>query len=280
VNSRPIIGILTQPEDDLTYIAASYVKWIESGGARVVPIIHSSSSDVIKEQFQNLNGVVFPGGAAEFEGDFLNTAKTIYDLAIAANDAGDFFPIWGTCLGFELLCFLTSGEDKSVLTSFEGENFAVPLNFTSAANSSRLFLNAGSHLMNILATEDVTFNNHEKGVSPTNFDNKLSFFYNVLSYNYDLNNKLFVSAMEAKNYPFYGVQFHPEKNLFEWTTYYDIPHFTDSSLIAQYFTNFFVNEARKSTHSYPSQDEEKAALIYNYNPVYVDSKSFEQQYEF
>jgi len=256
------------------------VKWIESGGARVVPIVHSSSTDVIKEQFQSLNGVVFPGGSASFQGDFLNAAKTIYDLAIAANDAGDFFPIWGTCLGFELLSFLTCGEDKSVLSSFEGQNFAVPLNFTEAANSSRLFENAEGKLMNILATEDVTFNNHEKGVSPSNFDDKLSFFYNVLSYNYDLDHKLFVSAMEGKNYPFYGVQFHPEKNLFEWTTYYDIPHYHDASLAAQYFANFFVGEARKSLHKYTSEDEEKAALIYNYDPQYVDSKSFEQIYLF
>lgn len=48
VNERPIIGILTQEidpnrqfykgEDFQSYIAASYVKFIESGGARVVPI--------------------------------------------------------------------------------------------------------------------------------------------------------------------------------------------------------------------------------------------------
>eukprot|EP01099_Mayorella_cantabrigiensis_P006426 TRINITY_DN5364_c0_g1_i1.p1 TRINITY_DN5364_c0_g1~~TRINITY_DN5364_c0_g1_i1.p1 ORF type:complete len:104 (+),score=9.79 TRINITY_DN5364_c0_g1_i1:101-412(+) len=100
------------------------------------------------------------------------------------------------------------------------------------------------------------------------------------SYNYDQDNNLFVSAIESKKYPFYGVQFHPEKNTFEWSTYYDIPHSSDASLTTQYFTNFFVSESRKSFHSFPSEDQEKAALIYNYNPLYVDSKAFEQQYEF
>ena len=43
-NDRPIIGILTQPSSSSlsqfgdNYIAASYVKYVESAGARVVPI--------------------------------------------------------------------------------------------------------------------------------------------------------------------------------------------------------------------------------------------------
>lgn len=42
-NDRPIIGIVTQasewhwPHQDESYIAASYVKFAESSGARVVP---------------------------------------------------------------------------------------------------------------------------------------------------------------------------------------------------------------------------------------------------
>ena len=29
-------------------------------------------------------------------------------------------------------------------------------------------------------------------------------------------NEEFVAIMESKEYPFYGVQFHPEKNMYEW----------------------------------------------------------------
>lgn len=49
-NTRPIIGVFTQPTDgSITnygeqYIAASYVKYVESAGARVAPIkyVHST----------------------------------------------------------------------------------------------------------------------------------------------------------------------------------------------------------------------------------------------
>jgi len=32
-------------------------------------------------------------------------------LAIDLNNKGDFFPIWGTCLGFELLIYLMADKD-------------------------------------------------------------------------------------------------------------------------------------------------------------------------
>jgi gamma-glutamyl hydrolase len=55
LNNRPIIGVLTQAgleEDkfvpkDGTYIAASYVKFVEAGGARVVPVLADTPPDVV-----------------------------------------------------------------------------------------------------------------------------------------------------------------------------------------------------------------------------------------
>lgn len=46
LNNRPIVGILTQPTSGglrkygSSYIAASYVKFIESGGGRAVPVLY------------------------------------------------------------------------------------------------------------------------------------------------------------------------------------------------------------------------------------------------
>lgn len=45
-----------------------------------------------------------------------------------ANKNGDFFPVWGTCLGFEELTFLTSG--KMLLSHTNTSAAALPLNFT------------------------------------------------------------------------------------------------------------------------------------------------------
>jgi hypothetical protein len=51
----------------------------------------------------------------------------------------------------------------------------------------------------------------------------------------------FISSVEHKEYPFYGVQFHPEKNAFEWKID-SIPHSRDAILVEQFYGNFFVSE--------------------------------------
>ncbi len=46
----------------------------------------------------------------------------------------------------------------------------------------------------------------------------------------------------AFDYPFYAIQFHPEKNGFEWTTKEDIPHSESAVSVMQALANFFVQE--------------------------------------
>jgi len=54
LNDKPIIGILTIPSDvkefdgkDYSYIGAAYVKFIEMGGGRVIPISYRANTDEI-----------------------------------------------------------------------------------------------------------------------------------------------------------------------------------------------------------------------------------------
>jgi len=41
-----------------------------------------------------------------------------------------------------------------------------------------------------------------------------------------------------------------------------------------HFVQFYVNEARKSTHKFENPDEEAKKLFYNYAPVYNNSNEF------
>ena len=92
-----------------------------------------------------------------------------------------------------------------------------------------------------------------------------------------------VSTMEAASYPFYGVQWHPEKNIFELGKYPDgmpyeaIPHTVEAIDTTQFMAKSLVLEARKNDHAYPDQATESAALIWNY-PVYVTGMEFVQEY--
>ena len=73
MNEQPVIGILTQTlekgmqpdprfEGYTSYIMSSYVKFMESSGARVVPLIYGEPEDVTLEKLSKVDGVLFPGG--------------------------------------------------------------------------------------------------------------------------------------------------------------------------------------------------------------------------
>ena len=74
---------------------ASYVKYIESAGARIVPIINEESDENIKSKVDRVNGVLFPGGG----GDYLETGRKVFEQVLKKNDDGQLYPAWGICLG-------------------------------------------------------------------------------------------------------------------------------------------------------------------------------------
>lgn len=284
-NDRPIIGVLAQEVSSPTpgqtsYIAASYVKYLESAGARVVPVMINQTPEEYKSLFNSINGILFPGGAASIvSSGYQRAAKIFYELAIEANQRGDYFPVWGTCLGFEQLTYLTSGS--TVLSRTNTSGVPLPLNFTNETTDSRLFKGFPAELMADLASEPLTENSHKwsLAVLTYNTNEELNTFYKVLSTNTD--GKIeFVSTVEAYDYPIYGTQWHPEKNAFEWTRSY-IPHSRSAVRTTFYMAEFFVSEARKNSHRFETEDGERKHLIYNYNPVYTGPKSvFEQKYYF
>ena len=61
---------------------------------------------------------------------YAKTGGLFYKWAMAASENGDHFPIWGTCLGFELLIVITAGD--SYLTSCKSSGRALPLTFRSS----------------------------------------------------------------------------------------------------------------------------------------------------
>ncbi|XP_038587894.1 gamma-glutamyl hydrolase [Micropterus salmoides] len=284
-NDRPIIGVLAQevysPKQSQTaYIAASYVKFLESAGARVVPVMINQTLEEYKTLFNSINGILYPGGGVSIiSSGYERAAKIFYELAIEANERGDYFPVWGTCLGFEQLTYLTSR--KTVLSNTNTSGVPLPLNFTDEIKGSRMFKGFPAELMEDLASEPLTENSHRwsLAVLTYNTNEELKKFYKVLSTNTD--GKIeFVSTVEAHDYPIYGTQWHPEKNAFEWTRPY-IPHSSSAVKTTFYMAEFFVSEARKNLHRFESEEDESKALIYNYNPVYAGPKSgFQQIYYF
>lgn len=105
-------------------------------------------------------------------------------------------------------------------------------------------------------------------------------FWNPITTNKDKNNLTFISIIEAKEYPFVGLQFHPEKNAYEWKN--KDPHSWSAIYSARYFFDWFINESRKNDHTFINKHSLNKNIIYNYHPTYIKNlnSSFEQVYFF
>lgn len=196
-NDRPIIGVLSQELDDwlasrlppnhnyTAYIASSYIKWVEAGGARAVPVIIGKSREYYEQLFAGLNGLLLPGGSAPLvgTGGYAEVGQLFFDLAKESTEAGDPFPIWGTCNGFELLTVLSS-RDRSRLTDCNSEDQASdlsslffdflplqasPLHMLPPAPLSKVFGLAPPDVLRELETERISINFHHFCLTPENF---------------------------------------------------------------------------------------------------------------
>ncbi|XP_073247484.1 gamma-glutamyl hydrolase-like [Porites lutea] len=282
---RPIIGVLTQETDGhvtkfgTQYVAASYVKFIESAGGRMVPILVNSTSEQIEKMFNSINGVIFPGGHRLTNTNYTRVGKQIFDLALKAFDNGDVFPIWAECLGFELVSMLAAKRDLSsgivdrkFFTKVDAQNISLPLHIPKDYKNTALWEHAPSNIVDYLGRNSVTYHNHRFAITPQTYrkTKHLQDFFKVVSTSKDRKGVEFISNMEGKRYPIYLFHWHPSKAQYELRTDLDIKHSFRLILAAQYLADFFIRQARRSSHQFSSEKEERAALIYNYKMAYVE----------
>lgn len=304
-NLRPVIGVFSQETDTITdsdsidptvkaelsayryMIPASYVSWIGQAGGRVLPILLDQSPDYYDDVFARVSGILFPGGNQGIEPADIYTeeGEQLWQLAKRANDDGVYFPIWGTCLGFEELSVLETGDGSVISDDVVAVNLPLPLMYTPAAAESRMFSSMPPDVVQTLADQAIAFNSHEHGLLLSEYETNatLNEFFDLLSINETPDGVEFVSTIEAKDYPFYGTQWHPEKNNFEWSQnadYSNLNHSPDAVAASQATAGFFVSEARKSPHIFP--EEERDSLIYSADLIYTGSNDwiYEQVYVF
>ena len=187
----------------------AYIDWLEAAGTRVVPIIMTDDQSVTDDKLSKLNGVLFPGGS----GDYLEIGEYIYKYAIKENDAGRFYPIWGTCLGFENLAIFAS-TNGSPLSDQVSNQQSLTLEFLVDPIQTSMFKTNGQP--QYYSEEAMTFNHHSFGLSLDVFstDEGLNKAFTPTSTSTDpVTGDTFVATMESLDYPFFGTQFHPEKIL-------------------------------------------------------------------
>jgi gamma-glutamyl hydrolase len=221
-HSEVRIGVLSSPSpynnmhQAESYMNRDYLTWVEMSGAKAILVPYNT--DKLRTYLDRLHGMVLCGGgirnirthSSEQYKSYVNTVRKIYDYAVARS-----LPLWGTCLGFELLALM--GDPPPIETFLSEENLQPveknglsTLRFTD--EDSRIKSEFSEAMLKKMAKKAFCSHVHKYGFRlEAEHLKTMKKYLNVVSVDKTHDGTPFVNIFEYKAYPFYGVQWHPEK---------------------------------------------------------------------
>jgi len=276
-----VIGIVSAPyliDNDsyiTSYIPSSYIKWLESAGAIVVPLQYDLPKTILLSFLKRLHGIVLVGGSVptptlHSKQQFIineTTIKYILDYVINENNDGNYYPIWSTCMSFEIIPRLLL-ENKLVLRKNFRKDYLVKYGkvgesiwkFTDTKSRTKSIFNAKE--IKIMKTNPSIYYTHTYSFDiKSNFIKQFEDIAIITGSSISSSNikKIeYVASYELKHYPIYGVQFHPEKPKFS------IPTKDIFVSVSKKLAIFFINECKKNKNIWVKKREILDDTIANY----------------
>ena len=216
------VGIITMPSNSVpgaaSYIPLNIVDWFRSIGVTIVPIPYYLKPRDVPAVFQHINGLYLQGGP-NYVDRHIRLSSLFLKEAIRANQAGDYFPVWGTCHGLQMIA-----KEFCTQWPFDGVDSLVWHSHLKVGEPGR---------MPLPTTESLLFN-HQYAITRTLFESTPTLLsaFRILATTIDRRGQEYIAAVEGRELPFYGVQFHPE-NKPVWTA------------------GFFKAEMEKNMHTGP-----------------------------
>ncbi|XP_030385659.1 gamma-glutamyl hydrolase [Scaptodrosophila lebanonensis] len=265
-----------------SYIAASYVKYVEGAGGCVVPIWIGRDRAYYERTMRKINGVVLPGGAVfiddadlrdNLRNDCVKSASHIYELAVEKNKKGEYFPIWGICLGFQLL-LINAADSKDVRCDCQPMFQALPLKLAKDYRESVWLKQLPDDMAEDMQRVPFACHQHRFCITEDNLGNHgIRDDWHVLATCSDAEQLSFVTLIEHRKYPFFGSQFHPERaaheQLFAKTDNCASAHVRCCIEKSQYLANVFLELCRRNGNRFDSNQEMQRHLIWNWNPEFT-----------
>lgn len=246
-----------------SYIMDTYVQYVQSVGARVVPLIQGDTDEINLAKLAKLNGVLFPGGG----GGYFDLGETLFNEIKSKNDNNEFYPALGICEGFEYFAQWTATEGKDVLDELYAKG-SYTISFDQDPLETQMYSGLGEKALEF-EIDPILFNHHDFGVDPAKFlsDEGLASMFDLTATSVNEDGQAFTASMESSSYPFMATQFHPEKvgHLF-----YDeagLSHSWTAIQLCQNFVDSFIELARQNTNYYGDFASVNADIIQNYDLV-------------
>lgn len=264
---------------ELSFFPSSYAKWVQDQGADVLPIDYKTSTEELTVLMSKLHGILLTGGATELysreevqvyrksvrrtqkqPSTFSRKIGVVLEQAKKINTQRTF-PIWGTCLGFEAMV-LNEVNYSVEMKRVNNLNSVAPIKLVSRRSythsSTSQLEQTSPNVFNYLSTEDVqqveqhslAYFNHLNGFTVADFaqNEVTSEHFEVLATTLTVHRheqREIVAAIRHKKFPFFGVQFHPEKAKFESGV--PLRGDPEAQKVADLLGRFFVDQARESS---------------------------------
>ena len=260
------VGIIVMPSGPIkkkkgsAYITKNNIDWFDARGVEVIPIPYNASPATIRYYFKRINGLYMQGGPG-YDISYIKTCKYFLKLAVDANKRGDYFPVWGTCHGFQMFIMLFGRmypmDDLDAQNSYMSH-----VVFTEDAVKSRLYRSFPMELLEYMTQPKHIFFSHRYGVKTNTFYENpyLPKLFRALTTSKDRKGVSYISTIEARDFPFYGVQFHPERQP-----------------VMEPFKDFLVGELLKNEHELLPIDW-KHRMLEKKTPC-PESKQFHELYK-
>ena len=156
-----------------------------------------------------------------------------------------------------------------VLDKFNSRGIQSPIELTN--DGGRLFKELD---FEEFKGKNITAQVHYFGVGYKEYEKYpvLNNFFTITSTAKDLDGKVYINSVEAKNYPVYAVQFHPEMvPYFLKLDSPEIPRNFHAVRFSQYLSNFFLEQASININMMTEADFLKYNLINSYSmPAKID----------
>jgi gamma-glutamyl hydrolase len=222
------IGILSAPMPYVhhhpvlrveSYINREYLDWVQLSGAVAVVVPYNTAH--LPAYLRSLHGMVFCGGSIENREThtprqykaYLAAVHTVVDYAVRERDGGGYFPIWGTCLGFEILALMGDPpSDRNLFGELQKVEKFGKGTLTFAPEASRIKRRFPAALRAELERTPCCTHRHHYGFVLTNEHfAHMRDYLTVVATDRLKDGTPFLNMFEHKHYPFYGAQWHPER---------------------------------------------------------------------
>lgn len=141
-----------------TFVYSNYATFLETAGAQVVPLLFGEDWETTKYKIDHLNGILFPGG--DSKDNYHEWAHQIYDYVKTKNDAGEFYPLWGTCQGFQEFASYESKKGRGIIGDFPSDHVSLSGRFLKPPAETFLYSFFTEEEQRAMESEPVFYNNH------------------------------------------------------------------------------------------------------------------------